>query len=100
MVFGVLQRIRAAGVCLLEYASSARAENERRRDLALNPGDQPHDVPFRRVRSDGVIEEYSAAMGWTFTIPADPRPRKLDVRVDAAGWERLQELSQRMRRRR
>jgi hypothetical protein len=68
--------------------------------MALNQGDQPNDVRGRRVRSDGVIEEYSAAMGWTFTIPADPRPRKLDVSAHAAGWERLQTLLQRIRRRR
>ena len=68
--------------------------------MAMNQGDKPNDVRRRRVRSDGVIEESSAAMGWTFPIPADPRPQKQDVSVDAAGGERLQTLLQRMRRRR
>jgi hypothetical protein len=67
--------------------------------MSINPGNDSGDVPLRRVRSDGVIEEYSATMGWTFTIPADPRPPKLDDSVDEAVGERLPHLRQRMRRR-
>lgn len=67
--------------------------------MAMNRDDKPNDVR-RRVRSDGVIEECSAAMGRMSIIPADPRPRKLDVSADAAAWERLQAFLQRLRRRR
>jgi hypothetical protein len=66
----------------------------------MNQEDKANDVRRRRVRSDGVIEEWCPAMGRVFTIPADPRPRKLDVSVDAAGWQRLQNLLQRIRCRR
>jgi hypothetical protein len=44
----------------------------------------------RRVLFDGVIEERSAAMGRVFTVPADPRSRKIDVSDAAPGWERWQ----------
>jgi hypothetical protein len=56
-----------------------------------NKGKKP-DVrkgPRRRVLSNGVIEEWSAAMGRSLIIPADPHPRKIDVSADAPGWERL-----------
>jgi hypothetical protein len=62
---------------------------ERRSKMTKYRSDMPNAVR-RRVRSDGVIEEWSAAMGWVSTIPADPRPRKLGVSADAANWERLQ----------
>jgi hypothetical protein len=68
--------------------------------MAMNQGDKPNDVRRRLVRSDGIIEEWCPAMGRVLTIPADPQPRKLDVSADAAGWERLQTLLQRIRRRR
>ena len=51
----------------------------------------------RRVRFDGVIEEYSAAMGRVFTIPGDPRPGGIDLSVDALGWERLRACLRRLR---
>jgi hypothetical protein len=42
----------------------------------------------RRVRQrNGVTEEWSAAMGWVITVPADPRPREIDLSEGAAGWE-------------
>jgi hypothetical protein len=52
----------------------------------------------RRVRFDGVIVEDSAAMGRTFTIPADPRPLRIDLDADAPGWERLQIYLRRLAR--
>jgi hypothetical protein len=53
--------------------------------------------PLRRVLADGVIEEWSAAMGWVLTIPAEPRPRKIDLSDGAPGWEPLQAFLRRRR---
>jgi hypothetical protein len=53
--------------------------------------------PRRSVRFDGVIVEYSAAMGRVFTIPADPRPLAIDLDPDAPGWERLHVYLRRLR---
>jgi hypothetical protein len=36
----------------------------------------------------GMIVQESAAMGTVYTIPADPRPRGIDIRSDAPGWGR------------
>ena len=44
--------------------------------------------PRRRVHFDGVIEE-STVMGRTFTIPAAPRRKGIDVSSGADGWEPL-----------
>ena len=54
-------------------------------------------LPRRRVRRDGVLEEWDPAMGRVWTIPAEPRPRKIDLRADAAGWERLRTFRGRLR---
>jgi hypothetical protein len=61
-------------------------------------GDKPDDVRLRRELLDGVIEEWSPAMGRVFTTPADPRPRTIDLSADAAGWEPWQTFLRRMRR--
>jgi predicted phage terminase large subunit-like protein len=36
----------------------------------------------------GVVVEESAAMGRVYTVPADPRPRGIDLRPGAPGWGR------------
>jgi hypothetical protein len=55
-------------------------------------------APRRRVRFDGVIEEWSAATGRSFLIPANPRRPGIDVSVDAPGWEPLGTFLKRLRR--
>jgi hypothetical protein len=65
--------------------------------MTTNSGGEPNSVRRRRVLRDGVIEEWDAGMGRVFTIPADPRPRKIDLSVDAAGWERLRTWLRRRR---
>jgi len=44
--------------------------------------------PRRRVHFDGVIEE-STVMGRTFTIPAEPRRKGIDISPGADGWVHL-----------
>jgi hypothetical protein len=75
-----------------------RTNKKRRSKMATNRGNKPEDARRRRVRSDGLIEEWYAGMGWVTTIPADPQPRKLNISADAPGWERLWTLRWRLRR--
>jgi hypothetical protein len=49
----------------------------------------------RRVRRDEVQVEWNAAMGRVFTIPADPRPQKIELSDDGPGWVSLEELRKR-----
>jgi hypothetical protein len=63
----------------------------------MTTDNEPNGVRRRRVLLDGVVEEWDAAMGRVLTIPADPRPRKIDLSVDAAGWERLRKVLGRLR---
>jgi hypothetical protein len=52
--------------------------------------------PRRTVLPDGTVEEFTC-MGRTITVPADPRPRVLDLDADAPGWEGLREYMERRR---
>jgi hypothetical protein len=45
---------------------------------------------------DGTVEEFTC-MGRTVLVPADPRPRLLDLGADAPGWEGLREFLGRLR---
>jgi hypothetical protein len=63
--------------------------------MSTNRGNKPDGVRRRRVRPDGLIEEWSAAMGWVITVPADPQPREIDLSEGAAGWERVREYLRR-----
>jgi hypothetical protein len=47
--------------------------------------------PNRRVLPDGTVAEWSAAMGWVFTVAADPpRAEAFERRREGApGWVRL-----------
>ena len=49
----------------------------------------------RRVRRDAVKVEWYAAMGRVFTVPADPRPQKIELSDDSPGWVSLQEFRKR-----
>jgi hypothetical protein len=57
--------------------------------MQVNRRDQPNGRPRRRVRPDGVIEEYCPLKGRILTIPATPRPRKIDLAADDVCWENV-----------
>jgi hypothetical protein len=48
----------------------------------------PDPGPARVALGGGTFLTTSAAMGVVYEIPADPRPRGLDLRPDAPGWGR------------
>jgi hypothetical protein len=61
------------------------------------PPPPPPDQGPRRVQlSDGVVIEDSAATGRSFLVPADPRPKGVDVRPAAPGWAGLDSLCRRL----
>jgi hypothetical protein len=66
-------------------ARAAPAEKTGALPVAKAPA--PSEGPRRRQLSDGTVEEVSAAMGRSILVPADPRPRGIDVRASAPGWE-------------
>jgi len=65
--------------------------------MPTNRVDEPNHRRRRRVLPGGVTEEWSAALGWVRTIPANPRPRKIDLSADDDAWVTLQEFLRRRR---
>jgi hypothetical protein len=44
--------------------------------------------PTRSALGNGTFVTISAALGAVYEIPADPRPRGIDLRTEAPGWGR------------
>jgi hypothetical protein len=51
-------------------------------------GKSPAQEPARTDLGNGLFLTTSAALGVVFEVPADPRPRLLDLRAEAPGWGR------------
>jgi hypothetical protein len=52
----------------------------------------------RRVRWDGVIEEYCPLMGRIYTIPFIPKHPNVDLSPESPGWEPWQNFRNRLHR--
>jgi hypothetical protein len=77
--------------------SPARKKKKGKRKMKVDRFDLD-DLRRRLLQLKGMSEEWNAAMGWVITVSADPRPARVDVSADAAGWVRWRTLRARPRR--
>jgi hypothetical protein len=59
-------------------------------DIAAQPAPDA-SAPKSALSTDDIVvtEEDSAAMGRSLIVPAGPTPRRIDLRADAPGWDRM-----------